>query len=162
MSIHLRASCLPRPSPPSTTPQPAPYRSIVTAASDDGGLVSAGSVILFGRGELTAVVRAVTVWVYKNRRSGGPSPWSAPMFSTGSSVRGCGRGRCGPAIGWSSPSTGRPSAARGTRQGRLAWTTSADQVVPETWNFRGCGRLTARIEMLNHLIRDVEGPEVLR
>ena len=26
--------------------------------------------------------------------------WSAPMFSTGSSVPGCGRERCGPAAGW--------------------------------------------------------------
>jgi len=32
--------------------------------------------------------------------TGGPSPWSALMFSTGSWVPGCGRGRCGPAAGW--------------------------------------------------------------
>ena len=28
------------------------------------------------------------------------SPWSVPMFSTGSWVPGCGRGRCGQAGGW--------------------------------------------------------------
>jgi hypothetical protein len=51
------------------------------------------------------------------------SPWSAPTFSTGSSVPGCGPGPCRPAAGWSSLSTARPSAARGTRRGR-----------PRTWS----------------------------
>jgi RNA polymerase sigma-70 factor (ECF subfamily) len=36
----------------------------------------------------------------RSPRSGVPSPWSAPMCSTGFSVPGCGPGPCRPEAGW--------------------------------------------------------------
>jgi hypothetical protein len=50
--------------------------------------------------EVLAVLGAVRAAQQKNRHSGGPSPWSALMFSTGSSAPGCGPGRYGPTAGW--------------------------------------------------------------